>query len=65
MTQGEEAADSMFIVYVGSLAVTVQKEGEKPTRVATLRSKACLGEMALLYNSTRTATVQASSMSPT
>ena len=60
VTQGEANARHFYLVYTGGLDVTVTKEsGGAPIVVAHLGSSACLGEMALLYNATRTASVQA------
>lgn len=53
-----EVGDSMFIIYSGK--VKVEKNG---TIVATLGEGECVGEMAILDNSPRSATVKA--MEPT
>jgi len=58
--QGDEDSSTWFVVRTGVLEVSVQKEGElAPIAVALLGPGATLGEMALLYKSTRTATVTA------
>jgi serine/threonine protein kinase/CRP-like cAMP-binding protein len=74
VTQGDTEASDFFIVASGSFEVIVVKREEakrdrddeppepqagQPVVVAQLGASACLGEMALLYNSTRTATVRA------
>ena len=61
--QGDTDAKDFYIVASGSFDVIVVKQIEAdptPVVVARLGAAACLGEMALLYNSTRTATVTAS-----
>ena len=65
VTQGDTDAKDFYIVASGCFEVIVvkQKDADKdvkePVVVAKLGAAACLGEMALLYNSTRTATVTA------
>ena len=58
--QGDKDSSNWFVVRTGVLEVSVQKEDEPtPVAVALLGPGATLGEMALLYKSTRTATVTA------
>jgi len=57
--QGESDADRMFIVFSGGLDVKVRKDDGREIKVAFLGNQSCLGEMALLYPITRTATCTA------
>jgi CPA1 family monovalent cation:H+ antiporter len=56
--QGERGT-SLFLISRGVVAVVVALPGEKPKRVAALHAGEFFGEMALLTNDPRTATVQA------
>ena len=57
--QGQENAEHMYIVCDGACQVEVTKvAGEEPVKVARLMKGAAFGEMALLHNTQRTATVR-------
>ncbi|MBI4911235.1 MAG: cyclic nucleotide-binding domain-containing protein [Acidobacteria bacterium] len=53
-----DSGDSFFVVQVGTLEVTVRKDPKtRPRRVATLEPGDCFGEMSLLRQAPRNATV--------
>jgi CPA1 family monovalent cation:H+ antiporter len=56
--QGERGT-SLFLISRGVVAVIVAQPGEKPKRVAALHAGEFFGEMALLTNEPRAATVEA------
>eukprot|EP00484_Ammonia_sp_Unknown_P012962 CAMPEP_0197072040 /NCGR_PEP_ID=MMETSP1384-20130603/209895_1 /TAXON_ID=29189 /ORGANISM="Ammonia sp." /LENGTH=782 /DNA_ID=CAMNT_0042510853 /DNA_START=136 /DNA_END=2484 /DNA_ORIENTATION=- len=56
ITQGEEG-NTFYVVQAGEFVITVQDVGQ----VDTLSSGRCVGELALLYNAPRAATVQCTS----
>jgi len=58
-----ETANEMFVVYEGGFDVEVTKKGEeKAIKVAHCGNGSSLGEMALLYDTNRTASLVASAM---
>ena len=59
VAQGETDAEHFYIINDGEYQVEVtKKDGEAPVMVAKLASGAFFGEMALLSNTTRTATIR-------
>jgi len=58
ITQGEKG-NHFFIVDAGELDVFVQSDDNDPTRVKGFKAGDSFGELALMYNCPRTATIQA------
>ena len=59
--QGEEG-DSLYLLLGGKVKVIREDSGERKT-LAILEQKSCFGEIAILSNQTRTATVEAADAS--
>jgi Bestrophin, RFP-TM, chloride channel/Cyclic nucleotide-binding domain len=57
--QGDMDAQYLHIIYKGKCAVLMNGIGQLPTPYGTLPSKSMFGELALLYETPRAATVQA------
>jgi len=62
ITQGEEG-DNFYIVDEGTFDVFVQRGGNAPGKVCEYEAGAMFGELALMYNAPRAATVRATSRS--
>ncbi|KAJ1971848.1 hypothetical protein H4R35_005017 [Dimargaris xerosporica] len=59
--QQGDIGDYFYVVETGTFDVFVQKEGNSPAKVYEYGPGGCFGELALMYNSPRAATVQATS----